>query len=230
MAEDCWPRYGAYIAAVIQSMYILVSCSSNVVLCGAILDELITTFHIPIQLWIVLVGIIAFPTLFTKHFSHVAWFSLISFLALLAIIFLVLGYGFSTYHTLQFDQIPFWDLKGTFIAFPVVVFGFSGVIYLPTLEENMKNPNDFNVVLAISYVPSFLLKLLFGLFGFVLYYPNIDQVITNSIPHATFKIIVSCIVFINVSCSYPFESKALIQCIEDSITKESLRSKFDSLL
>lgn len=230
MAEDCWPKYGGVLVSFIQIIELLLLASLYLVLGGYLLYGLFPHGQFSLRLWIVLASCVGLPTLFIKHLSQVAWFSLLSISALTSAIIIILGYGFTTYHQWDISKIALWDTKGAPVALMVIVFSYISHPILPTIESNMRNPRQFNLILGITYTLIFIIKITFALLGYLAFSSNMNEEITNSISLRPVRIVVNCLLIVNSLCSYPFHMKTTIHCIQDSISSESLRSKFDTML
>lgn len=227
MADECWPRYGGGIVLTIQLTELTFLASLYIVLSGSLMHSLLPNLPIPQRLWMAIAAFVCLPTLFIKHFSNVAWFSLLSVTALTIAVGIILGYGFSTTHNWEITDIPLWNPNGVPIAIAIVIFSYISHPVLPTIESNMRDPDRFNTMLAITYAFIVSIKVPFALIGFLAFSSNIQDVITNSIPIRGVQLAVNSLLVLNVFFSYPFLVKSIIHCMEDSIASESLQSRLN---
>jgi len=230
MAESCWPRFGGLLVFVTQIIELSLLASLYLVLCGSLIEGLLPGLPVANRVWMTIVALIGLPTLFIKHLSNVAWFSLISIIALTIAIIITLGYGISTAPHWDITRIPLWDSTGVPIALAIIIFSYIAHPVLPIVEANMEEPKKFNLLMSLTYVSVFVIKIVFALLGFLAFSPYIDDVITNRIPIRPLKIVVNALLLLNVFFSYPFRVITLINCIEDSIDMESIHARFNQRL
>lgn len=221
MAESCWPRYGGVIVFIVQLIELFLLASLYLVLCGSLMHGVLPGTGIPPRVWMAIAACIGLPTLFIKHLSHVAWVSLLGVIALTIAIIIVLGYGISLSTHWDLTTIALWDTQGIPIALAIVIFSYICHPILPTVEGNMREPDKFNIMLAVTYIFVAIIKILFALFGFLSFNTNIREVITNSIPLRSIQITVNLFLLLNVFFSYPFRVITIIRCIEESVDIES---------
>ncbi|KAK3736985.1 hypothetical protein QZH41_015627 [Actinostola sp. cb2023] len=229
MGEASWPRYGGVFVVTMQVVELSLLASLYLVLCGSLLYGILPGVPVPERVWMLIAALVGLPTLFVRHLSYIAWISLLSVIALTIAVFIILGYGATTSPHWDINSIPLLDVEGTPIALAIIIFSYICHPVLPTVEANMIDPKQFNVMLALTYMAVFAIKIVFALFGFLTFSSNIKEVITNSIPSGTVQIVVNSFLVLNVMFSYPFRVITLIHCIEDSVVTEQFRSRFSDI-
>ncbi|EDO49908.1 predicted protein, partial [Nematostella vectensis] len=229
MADASWPKYGGWIAVIIQVIELTLLASLYLVLAASLLEGLTPTTPIPLRIWMVIIAAVGLPTIFFKHFSQVAWISLASVVALTIAVSIILGYGFSISFSWDIKFIPFWETKGAPLALAIIIFSYICHPVLPGIEANMADPNKFNTMLALSYASVFLVKIVFSMCAFLSFSTHISEVITNSLPLGYLKISVNIFLLLSIVLSYPFRVMTIIQVLE-SVIPDSLISKFPSIV
>jgi vesicular inhibitory amino acid transporter len=228
MAEASSPRYGGVIVVTIQVIALTLLASLYLVLCGQLMHAMIPV--VPLRVWMLIAALVGLPSIFFKHLSQVAWISLISLIALTIAIIIVLGYGFSQSFHWNIGAVALWDIQGAPITIAIITFSYICHPVLPAIETSMADPTQFNTMLAITYAVVFTIKMVFAILGFLTFKSNMNEVITNSLPRGAIHVIVNSFLVINVMFSYPFRVMTIIQCVEDSVVPESIRSRFHDIL
>jgi len=229
LGQSCWSRHGGLIVFITQITELVFLSSLYLVLCGSLIEGLLPELLVPKRAWTAIIALIGLPALFIKRLSNIAWLNLVSVIALGIAIVLVLGYGISTTSHWDYTRIALWDTIGTPLALATIIFSYISHPVLPTIEANMKEPKRFNVMLLLAYVFVFVIKLVFAMLGYLAFSPNINEVITNSIPIRILRIAVNSLLLLNAFFSYPFVVITIIHCIEDFTNVESIHARFSDL-
>ena len=109
-------------------------------------------------------------------------------------------------------KAPTWDwskiqFRINIASFPtslgIIVFSYTSQIFLPTLEDNMRYPSQFNVMLVLSHVTAAIFKTGFALIGFLTWQEQTSEVITNNLPTEQLRIIINLTLAVKALLSYP---------------------------
>ena len=115
-----------------------------------------------------------------------------------------------------------WDwskiqLRINFASFPtslgIIVFSYTSQIFLPTLENNMHHPSQFNAMLSLSHIIAAIFKTGFALIGFLTWQEQTSEVITNNLPTQELRIIINLTLAIKALLSYPLPFFAACELI-----------------
>jgi vesicular inhibitory amino acid transporter len=115
-----------------------------------------------------------------------------------------------------------WDwskiqLRINIASFPtslgIIVFSYTSQIFLPTLENNMRHPTQFNAMLILSHVVAAIFKTGFALIGFLTWQEQTSEVITNNLPTQELRIIINLTLAIKALLSYPLPYFAACELI-----------------
>ena len=115
-----------------------------------------------------------------------------------------------------------WDwskiqLRINIASFPtslgIIVFSYTSQIFLPTLENNMRHPSQFNAMLALSHIVAAIFKTGFALIGFLTWQEQTSEVITNNLPTQQLRIVINLTLAIKALLSYPLPYFAACELI-----------------
>ena len=93
LGKACWPRFGGAIVAAVQLIALFMLASLYLVLCASLSSSIFPGIPVSDKIWMVIAATIGFPTIFVKNLSQVAWFSLVSVVALSVAVIAVLAFG-----------------------------------------------------------------------------------------------------------------------------------------
>lgn len=215
VGQAFWPTYGRYMVLVAKFLELLFQAASNPIACGEALHFLCPNIPVSTKTWILIFGLGMIPNV---CLNSVILLSKISMLTI------VLGFGtFGTVIGYSLYQIPSWDIKDLLIfqpeKFPIslglLVASYSAQIFLVVLEESMKTPKKFNQVLNSGYIFMTLLKIALGVFGFLTFSRNVNEVATNNLP-TYFLVPMNTIVIFLAFTGYSLPMFAVFDMMESS--------------
>ncbi|CAF4047716.1 unnamed protein product [Rotaria magnacalcarata] len=196
IAEHVWgKRVGGPILFIAQNIELLMTCILYLVLCGELLAGSFPQFHIPVRYWICISCIFTLPYSFIRSLRLVSRFSAEAW-------------------KWDWSKIQF---RINIASFPtslgIIVFSYTSQIFLPTLENNMRYPHQFNAMLALSHIIAAIFKTGFALIGFLTWQEQTSEVITNNLPTQQLRIIINLTLAIKALLSYPLPYFAACELI-----------------
>ena len=228
LGEACWPRFGGTIVAAVQLIELFLYASLFLVLCASLASSIYPALSN--EVWMLIAAAIAFPAIFLKNLSQVAWLSLLSVIALLVAVIVVLAFGIAHHSTWDAKDILVWDINGIPIGLAIIIFSYICHPILPGVEESMENRSQYRSMLAFSFIFVAIFKIVFSVCAFLSFSSNINEVIVNSLPMGIMHMLVNGVLIINVIFSYPFIVLSILQVIEDSVSSESFPCKIPDLV
>ena len=94
------------------------------------------------KIWMVIAATIGFPTIFVKNLSQVAWFSLVSVVALSVAVIAVLAFGIAHGSRWNFSLILVWNIDDAPVSLAIIIFSYNCHPALPGVEESMKTDHS----------------------------------------------------------------------------------------
>ncbi len=160
LGQACWPRFGGTIVAAVQLIELFLFASLYLVLCASLASSI---YPMSNELWMLIAAAIAFPAIFLKNLSQVAWLSLLSVIALLVAVIAVLAIGIAHHSTWDVKAILVWDVNEIPIGLAIIIFSYICHPILPGVEESMEKRSQFHAMLAFSFIFVMIFKIVFCL-------------------------------------------------------------------
>ena len=230
LGSACSPRFGGAIAVANQILTIFNLAALNLVLSASLLTATFPELPLSDRVWMVIVAAIGLPVLFVRNLSQVAWFSLISVVALTVAVVTVVVYGIAHYSTWVPRDILVWDINYVPISVVIIIFTYLSTPVLPGVEASMQNKSQFCTMLKLTYVFATIVKVGFSVLGFLSFSSNIQDVVVNSLPMGILRGFVNGILIISLFFSYPFMVISTIQIIEESVSSDSFSFQIPDLV
>ncbi|UJR30072.1 hypothetical protein I4U23_017616 [Adineta vaga] len=169
IAEYIWgKRYGARLLFIAQNIELLMTCILYLVLCGELFAGSFPQFHIPVRYWICLSCLFTLPYSFIRSLRLVSRFSAGNAVVHLIINMIIIIYCLTKASTWDWSKIQFRINLASFpTSLGIIVFSYTSQIFLPTLENNMRHPSQFNAMLSLSHFIAAVFKTGFALIGFL---------------------------------------------------------------
>uniref|UniRef100_A0A915D3W5 Amino acid transporter transmembrane domain-containing protein n=1 Tax=Ditylenchus dipsaci TaxID=166011 RepID=A0A915D3W5_9BILA len=174
IAETVHPGLGKFVLMA-QLTELASTCILYLVLAGDLLQGCVP--DIDSSAWMMLVTAVLLGTAFLDDIrivSHLSLANAVSHLVINAIIVLYCLSQMGNWSLGSVAIIPNMRLLPTVLG--VVVFGYTSHIFLPSLENSMQDPKQFN-------------GSIFGLIGFLTFAEFTQKEISNSLPNQLFKVI-----------------------------------------
>ncbi|CAF0820025.1 unnamed protein product [Rotaria sordida] len=215
IAECVWgKRFGGRILFIAQNIELLMTCILYLVLCGELLAGSFPQFQIPVRYWICLSCLFTLPYSFIRSLRLVSRFSAGNAVVHLIINMIIIIYCLTQASTWDWSKI---QLRINIASFPtslgIIVFSYTSQIFLPTLENNMRYPHQFNAMLVLSHIIAAIFKTGFALIGFLTWQEQTSEVITNNLPTQRLRIVINLTLAIKALLSYPLPYFAACELI-----------------
>ncbi|KAK7100047.1 hypothetical protein V1264_023055 [Littorina saxatilis] len=225
IAEHVWGRrYGARLVNMAQIIELLMTCILYVLLCGDLVEGSFPDSPLSLSSWIMVSTVPLLACAFLTSLRRVSWLSFWCTVAHMLINLIILIYCFiRAPHWHWGDvklRIDVWTLP---IALGIIVFSYTSQIFLPTLEGNLTDRSKFACMMHWTHVAAAVFKALFSYIGFLTWGLATQEVITNNLPHPSFKIVVNLILVAKALLSYPLPFYAAVDLMQTALFKD--RSK-----
>ena len=116
--------------------------------------------------------------------------------------------------------ISVWDIESAPVSLAVISYSYICHSTLPGLEASMENRSQYRPMLGLAFFFAAIIKVIFSVFAFLFFSPNIQEVISNSLPMGVIRTLVNTSLILSVVFSYPFLVISIIQIIEDSVSAD----------
>lgn len=171
IAEACLgAKYGGVIVNTAQIIELMITCILYVVLSGDLMIGSFPQGVIDQRSWMMICTMLLLPCAFLTDIRSVSTLSFWCTVTHIILNVIIFGYCFLQIGDWQWSKVTFRLDMGTFpITLGIVVFSYTSQIFLPTLEGNMKNPDEFEDMLKWSHIAAALFKvnLKFNVFKFL---------------------------------------------------------------
>ena len=168
IARAIWGRAGAFLVHFIVVVYLFLGDVLNMLLLAKSVYSLLhTCTKLSFVALACLFSLLAYPTLFIKRLTILAYISLLSIISImlcvvtLVFIFIKEDDAWSQ----NYRDIPFLDVEKFPIAVGMIMLTCISHNALPRIEGNLIEPNDARKVIHYSYGISTTLNMFIGIFG-----------------------------------------------------------------
>jgi len=184
MANSCWKVGGDYLSKI----FVYLSLARNVVviiLLTDIVNCVLRNFNVPYfdkKLISVFWTLAVLPLLFIRRVSRLAWVSFVGLNLYLVVIFAVLILCCFEYRSWNLSNISMkFDVDGVGIATGIIINSYAVHMNLPALEGSLRHPRSYRRTSAVSFVVNVIIKVAFGVCGYLTYTAATEQEITNNV-------------------------------------------------
>jgi len=222
-------KWIVYLAMIVEQ---LSYCTLLLILCGSILHSSFPNAPFEKSHWSMLAFLLVIPNAFMANLGHVAFVSFLTVVIGQVVYVTVAIYGFyrAEEWSINSDASDF-DVGKFFISMGIVVVSYSSQPYMPAIEGSMKKEKHYGTVMDISYISITLVKIVFGVIGYLTFKGDTKQVITNNLPHGPFKMTVNVCVLCLSLFSFTFPAYTVFVLIDKlDISKNWFTSKLKSLV
>ena len=240
IAKECFgKRFGPKIVSTAQLIELLMTCILYIVLCGdlmigmlcytvlyfyanpAVLNVFLYKFAgtfpdspVDSRSWMMICGMFLLPVAFLRNLHHVSTFSFWCTVAHLLVNFIIVAYCLACIGQWSPSEVNLSVDLDTFpISLGIIVFSYTSHIFLPTLEGNMMQPEQFNHMLDWSHIAAAAFKSGFGYLAFLTWQKSTLSVITNNLP-TVWKSLVNVILVLKAVLSFPLPYYAAVELLE----------------
>ncbi|XP_002159299.1 vesicular inhibitory amino acid transporter [Hydra vulgaris] len=194
-------KWMVYIAMLVEQ---LSYCTLLLILCGSILHSSFPNAPIQKFHWSLLAFVLVIPNAFMMNLGQVAFVSFLTVVIGQIVYVTVAVYAVYKSDDWKIHETPNWNVGQFFVSMGIVVVSYSSQPYMPAIEGSMKNKKDYGTVMNLTYFSITLVKVIFGLIGYLTFKEETKQVITNNLPHGPFKIIINVCVLTLALLSFTF--------------------------
>ena len=222
-------KWMVYLAMIVEQ---LSYCTLLLILCGSILHSSFPNAPLNKMHWSMMAFVLVVPNAFMMNLGQVAFVSLLTVVIGQIVYVTVAVYSFYRSNNWSIHETPEWDIGNFFICMGIVVVSYSSQPYMPAIEGSMKKQKHYGVVMDITYVAITVVKIVFGLIGYLTFKGDTKQVITNNLPHGPFKITVNICVLMLALFSFTFPAYTvfvLFDKLRISHTKHWLKNKMKQI-
>jgi len=208
---------GAWFIQIIQVLEMFSICVLNIVALGNFCHEIFP--KIDIQVCTVIVSVLALPTFFVRRLVIIGWMQTIGVLSLAIGLILVQGYCFAHVSKWQYyfiiDQS---DLKQLPVAVGIIIYAFGIQGVMPGLEEQMRKPKRFGVVINLTFVIAAIVQIIFSVTNALLYHNKTNQVILIDLEdHLSLGITTACFIGISILSHFSLPSFVVLERLDVAI-------------
>lgn len=204
-------KWIVYLAMLVEQ---LSYCTLLLILCGSILHSSFPNAPFNKMHWSMLAFILVIPNAFMMNLGQVAFVSLLTVVIGQVVYITVAVYSFWRSDNWSISETPDWDIGKFFISMGIVVVSYSSQPYMPAIEGSMKKKKHYGKLMDITYIAITLVKIIFGLIGYLTFKGDTKQVITNNLPHGPFKITVNICVMMLAVFSFTFPAYTVFVLID----------------
>ncbi|XP_065064119.1 vesicular inhibitory amino acid transporter-like [Rhopilema esculentum] len=211
-------RWMVYVAMIVEQ---LSYCTLLLILCGSILHNSFPDSGFNKMHWSMLAFVLVIPNAFMVNLGQVAWVSLVTVLVGQLVYIVVAAYSF--YHASRWSvhETPPFEMGKFFIGMGIVVVSYSSQPYMPAIHGSMRHPRKYSTVMNITYFAITMVKIVFGIIGYLTFKGETQQVITNNLPHGLFKTTVNMGVLVLALASFTFPAYTVFVIIDKITLKRS---------
>ncbi|CAG0878727.1 unnamed protein product [Darwinula stevensoni] len=223
------PRWGGILVNTAQIIELIMTCILYIITCGDFLYGSFPEAQVDRRSWMMLCGLLLLPCGFLKSLGRVSTLSFWCTMAHIVINVVILGYCLTRAGSWEWGQLKFgMDITKFPISLGNIVFSYTSQIFLPTLEGNMRDPNEFWPMLKWSHIAAAVFKSLFGLLGFLTWGEAVKDEITNNLPTQGFKAFVNFILVIKALLSFALPYFAAVELMRSALFRGRPRTRFPS--
>ena len=207
-------KWIVYAAIIVEQ---LSYCTILLILCGTTLSTSFPEVPLSLAHWSLIAFILIIPNAFMMNLKQVSLLSLFTVIIGQAVYMSIFIYGMLLSRSWHIGEVAPIEFGKFYISVGIVVIGYSSQPYMPAIEESMRDPKQYSNIMNVTFVIVTIVKLLFGLIGYLTFKSKTKEVITNNLPHGTFKITVNLLVFVLALFSFSFPAYTVFIVIDKVI-------------
>uniref|UniRef100_A0A7M5UWV5 Amino acid transporter transmembrane domain-containing protein n=2 Tax=Clytia hemisphaerica TaxID=252671 RepID=A0A7M5UWV5_9CNID len=153
-------KFGRYVTIFALFVNQVLTCIVFVLLAGEILLELIPStpwdhysYRMQLRIWFMICGMVLLPFTFLgspKDFAGIGFMAMATSGVAIALVIVMLAYVSG--YTVDNEKTMPKTMDGFLHAFGTVLFGFGGVSIFPTIQADMKKPDQFVTSVTVGYI------------------------------------------------------------------------------
>ncbi|TRY59135.1 hypothetical protein DNTS_032392 [Danionella cerebrum] len=167
------------------------------------------------------------PCMLIRDLRVVSKLSFFCSLAQFLITFLIIGYCLHQSEQWQSRNLgaEAVNFDGFQVGLGVIIFSYTSQIYLPTLEESMRNPSDFSVMMDWTHTLACGMKTSLSLLAFLTWGEQTKEVISDNLP-STLRVLVNLCLLVKALLSYPLPFFAAAEILQRSVLRSNSSSEW----
>ncbi|XP_020915966.1 vesicular inhibitory amino acid transporter-like [Exaiptasia diaphana] len=204
VGEAVLPGFGHKIVSIVQVCEMFGGIIMYIVLLATVFNDMLKAYtELNIYHWAVICTYVAFPGIFIKRVSIIAWISMFSVFSLMVGLATLIIYCITEYDKMDIHNIPVFNAETFPIGFGIIVFSYCAHAVFPGVEGSMKEPKKFPAMMNFSFLLAAVIKCLLGLMAVLRFGTHTEQVITVSIKSHAFNYLSNALVITNVFLAFP---------------------------
>ncbi|XP_065690149.1 vesicular inhibitory amino acid transporter-like [Patagioenas fasciata] len=213
------PRLGGIVVNVTQVMELIMTCVLYVVVSGNLLSHSFPYIPVTEKTWSVIAFATLLPCVFIKTLKIVSKLSQLCSLVHFIIILVVMTYCVTQIHQWSWAKFRLSiEFEDFLVSVGVIIFSYTSQIFLPTLEGNMKNPEEFRCMLDWTHFFACVSKTTFALTAFLTWGEETKEVITDNLP-SFLQTLVNLCLLTKALLSYPLPFFAATEIVYACISR-----------
>ena len=216
VGDAVWASYGSRIVSLVQLIHLFGACVLYLILVSNFLEGLFPKVLLTDNQCMLLAGALVFPTAFLSNLSNIAWLSLTSIASLNIVFVSLISYSATEIRHWNMSSLPIASVDGTAISICIILFSYVAHPYLPKIEGNMKQPQQFKYVINIAFTIATITKIVFGTSLACHYGRNTEQRVTNNIKNHNFKLVVDALLALSGLFSFAMPLNVILHILQKS--------------
>ncbi|XP_064915601.1 vesicular inhibitory amino acid transporter-like [Columba livia] len=213
------PRLGGVLVNVTQVMELIMTCVLYVVVSGNLLSHSFPYIPVTEKTWSVIAFATLLPCVFIKTLKIVSKLSQLCSLVHFIIILVVMTYCVTQIHQWSWAKFRLSiEFEDFLVSVGVIIFSYTSQIFLPTLEGNMKRPEEFRCMLDWTHFFACVSKTTFALTAFLTWGEETKEVITDNLP-SFLQTLVNLCLLTKALLSYPLPFFAATETVYACISR-----------
>ena len=213
------PNFGKVFVNAVNLVENLAHCVLILLLAGGIMNEIVP--FINDDMWTVICSLPLFAVIFLERIRS---------LSKVAMATVGVGVGliaFTTTYSLRFTANwnntiktgEIFDLKRFSLGLGITIVTYACQPYLPFIEKDMKNREDFGKIMNISYGVVTVIKIVSGLFIYLAYENMTHPLMTLDLPHGWLRTVSSLLLFVVAMAFFVFPMFTVFNIIDQNWPK-----------
>ncbi|XP_030638764.1 vesicular inhibitory amino acid transporter [Chanos chanos] len=213
------PRLGGKLVNTAQVVELSMTCTLYLVVSSNLMLHSFPFLPLTPATWSTVTFLTLMPCMLIRDLRIVSHLSLLCSLAQFFIIFIIILY------CLQQAQHWSWRRLSLAVEFDkllmsvgVIIFSYTSQIFLPTLEGNMENREDFSNMMSWTHSLACILKTIFSVLAFLTWGEDTKEVITDNLPSGL-RLVVNLCLLAKALLSYPLPFYAAAEVLQAGVLK-----------
>ena len=202
IGQAFWKTGGKALVLIIMVIELIFVSTMYPILVGAMFNKSFPEAPVPLWAWTLIGGLPLLPNSLLKNLSQVAWTSIITVLSALIIFVSIIAYSFTKANEWDITHMNTFEQHEFPAALGILVACYLEQPFVPFIESTMQKPEKFESTLNYAFIAMSLVNITVGFIANITFYPEIDEVVTNNLPHGIIRQIVNTMAAILAFTSY----------------------------